>query len=1517
MKKFLIATLAAVCFICLGLAVACKKGPKYYTLSCDARGGLVINFLTDNEGAEPLRSGAEVKEGYNVRFTLGLESGEDDAEALDGAVVTANENVLESGEDGVYSFTMTADTDLVAQLNKYLVKFDSNITSGGNVIDTRTKFFSDDGNTETGIYANPNDTVSFTVKRSVYYVGDFEITANDMVVTPDTSGVYNITVTENTTVAVKGLKMDTPFYRREDGGDGSEKNPFKISRPVDLFAMSDLIGDDFYAESRPYAAFYELTNDIDLEGEQMFVIGDSTTQTAFFGGNFNGNGHTISDYYISDTVYDTSVVNEDGTYGDLFLPYVGMFGYAQATAYGTAEIYNLNLEDFTINVDSARFNTGCYVGGVVGYGAGVNITGCSVNGAEITVTADESYFAYAGGIAGAIQAAYQSETVRYFASVRSCSSSAEVVGLAGCVYGVGGIVGYLCTYNETSATAPAYLLERTPAFVINSYSTGNVYGGLNAGGIVGLLSPLSSVSGCYSTGSVYADCRIPYESGYELYAYAYAGGVAGYAGYGSVISDSFSAAAVAAVSVNGNNWQKAGGIAGLLQEGGSTYDETNDAIAFNCYSVMDNANITFDRNFYTNTLKWHEADWVFGDGYPTVNLATVNKNFTVTVNFKDAVQVNGAASLAIAISDTYIPMSYWNLRSGGIPEFIVSDNGLKSFGYYFDEALTQKVPFSYVPVNDVTLYVGFADYSEVSGTYYLKTSTAGSGVYIELREDGTLFYRDGALNYTSFYSYVYDGTNIILYDNLIGELFSAYPDYELEYYSTLLATAEGNTLSISGTVYNLVPVYDDEGEVVSYNKLAENIAAMAVKKVEGFAYGKYYAGSSEYVFNTDGTGLTAAGDKFTYTVQPDGADFDLVLTVNGSPVQATVSNGKLTVGGSDYQALDIFAGVWEREAACYGQYEFDGKGGWSHSYYELSGGAFTLKTENGTYTVVGGNTLNLGNGKTVGFDNGLVIVDGETYYKESSYAGKWIFNGREPVEITFNGMTSDGYGTATINYGANYDDYEVTYASVIGNGGKKYIEIFYNDVLLGQLSFDEENTLVGSLYSAVWDTIEDNATFCLYDVFSGEWVSDDSVLSSIEFNGLGGYDLKKAGLLPVSGSIKIDGTEAGGYTLEDSLLSGSFAYNSVNYKVVYNISADTVTVTSDSGSFDLKKRDGWYGVELIDGDGSVYSFDGRGTLTNGGTLTVTPVSGAEQTLTYKVSGDAITISGSVSGSIAVSGKDYLLTLGSDSKPLTLNNGFTGDWLIGGEPGEHIVIGTINRLGEATGTFMGDAVTFSYDFKGNYLEFDWENLHLYVNALGKDDTAELAVGLTNNTKGSYSVCIRAEKIDAYAGNPYTAENGDSLLFDGLGESGFGHGIVFVKLDGETKEYYYETDDFGHVALKADLEKSAVYVIVPCPAGTEKAFGRSGEYLVMIKPDVFYNKTAYKAAANGEVDYESEYVFDGIGNVTCPEGNFTYVIESHDKTKYIYTFIFTDSQNGKYKIELGYGTGELIVTSFNKQ
>lgn len=153
-------------------------------------------------------------------------------------------------------------------------------------------------------------------------------------------------------------------------GEGTVAYPFLINNQADLIklATNTNAGNDFAG------LYFKLTADIDLANSQWTPIGNKTTH---FKGNFNGNGHIISNLAIG-----TSVSR------NIALAYPGLFGYIEGnTVKNVGVVY--------VNLYCASSDGNPRIGAITGYNSGT-IDSCYAKNIFISNTST----GVAGGIAG-------------------------------------------------------------------------------------------------------------------------------------------------------------------------------------------------------------------------------------------------------------------------------------------------------------------------------------------------------------------------------------------------------------------------------------------------------------------------------------------------------------------------------------------------------------------------------------------------------------------------------------------------------------------------------------------------------------------------------------------------------------------------------------------------------------------------------------------------------------------------------------------------------------------------------------------------------------------------------------------------------------------------------------------------------------------------------------------------------------------------------------------------------------
>ncbi|MFP4664317.1 MAG: cadherin domain-containing protein [Bacteroidales bacterium] len=260
--------------------------------------------------------------------------------------------------------------------------------------------------------------------------------------TPNEVGIFNYTVTiidESGHELSKVFIVDVlPFSQA-----GTAEDPYQITSIEELNYVR-------YRQNKHYL----LMNDLDFSGSAYDSINSSEGWLPIgeyyenFSGQFDGQGHTISNLYIN---------RPD-------LTYVGLFGYTQ-----DAEILNLNLLSCSI--------TGGKNVGFIGYAKNTNIRNSSIYGQLKGIWT-------AGGIAGEM----------LNGSVRSCYSSGTVI--AG--FTSGGLLGISDAYYDQTLQ------------IENCYSTCNVFirdtstsyhRNLGTGGLIGTAQG-TAIQNCYVAGGV-------------------------------------------------------------------------------------------------------------------------------------------------------------------------------------------------------------------------------------------------------------------------------------------------------------------------------------------------------------------------------------------------------------------------------------------------------------------------------------------------------------------------------------------------------------------------------------------------------------------------------------------------------------------------------------------------------------------------------------------------------------------------------------------------------------------------------------------------------------------------------------------------------------------------------------------------------------------------------------------------------------------------------------------------------
>ncbi len=386
---------------------------------------------------------------------------------------------------------------------------------------------------------NPGDTLGFTLD-DIYSL----ITDNNRILSPDHSflptaapenggtmhslediyqALSTLIVPENIKVGARYLGVDGTYETVESGfcgGTGTEENPYQI---CDL-AMLQLITENLTAS-------YILMNDLDASetenwngGAGFEPIGTAVTGP-YFTGVFDGNHHTISNFYINrpDTIGAALFgaigdTDDYATIKDLILENVniqgGMWSAGLVGDLDFADINNCHVDGGLIGTLSPISTV---MGGLVG----------KMNGGEITRSSNSANISMMNGVIGGLAGEQNGGSISYSYSSGNFSSDGTIGGLVGSQSNGSITTSHSSADIQSSDGYVGGLVGFSSGEIADSYFTGTVYGGPSGlGGLVGGTD--GSISTSYSMGVV-DDTHVP----------GNAGGIAGYVDAGASEYSSF------------------------------------------------------------------------------------------------------------------------------------------------------------------------------------------------------------------------------------------------------------------------------------------------------------------------------------------------------------------------------------------------------------------------------------------------------------------------------------------------------------------------------------------------------------------------------------------------------------------------------------------------------------------------------------------------------------------------------------------------------------------------------------------------------------------------------------------------------------------------------------------------------------------------------------------------------------------------------------------------------------------
>ena len=1385
--------------------------------------------------------------------------------------------------------------------------------------------------------------ITFDLHVSAFYTGNAIVYVNGKAQAPIADNHYSIKADKDLTITVEGIRKDVS---RMDG-NGSREAPFYVSKPIDLLFIAEKVN---AGEYKYLSASYLLINDIDCKGEELQIIGDMSTESSYFAGSFTTDYDSSTgipyDYKISNFRIHSETAN-----------YVGLFGtvYKDAAIEGSATFFGVQLDNFTIDVgmyENTTESKTISVGSLIGYGVGTTTYLCSATNGTINLLADDSYFAFAGGLIGYQQGFYSADMGGAHPSdIGYCYTDVNVRVLKGMALAAGGISGYMVTNYPFGA----------PASIHHSYALGNVSGALYSGGVAGSLGQYCVVTNSYATGEVVAKATQSVNDPLATttdYCYSYAGGIVGFAENDTVVSECFFDGTTAAFASSGAGYTFANAIVAGGHEAGYV------SVSSEKYSVqccVSNPNVA-DPEYFTDTLSWPSYDWVFKPGkYPVHNLEqdlesddagnSVVKHVTLDMELRFVTKNAQGEMVPLTFGGQELrTVTYFDngnealsmyasfgeyLYSGGLSRYMEADNGYLSYGYFFDEACTQRVPYSYTPMKNVTLYVAFADPTPVVGTYQI-LGEGTNAITLTLDKEGIATYSDGNSSQQSNYSF--DGEKVLIESArlsrfYLGEIIFDEDDAE----SDTSKVYDANFDLYRYSYYNYIAEITDDGLAIYDGIYYTKDEPLYVSR-NAFR-GEYYVKDGDVTTYYSFYGNFAIVEKVE-DGESTRMEYD-VCELNGKTLTLTDSTGNysaITLNTDALSKFDTFKGAWVKSATVGKTFTFDGINQFTYAYKSYVRNGYTcdeyiVESFSGTYEKHGNGIQFTMDGKTytAEFDtNGALKIVGnnktQTFHREASFVGSWS-NAGAVLELF--GIGENGMGNARISYseGATVDlIYELSETS-------SYVCLYYphssyvKDEIFGYFTFDMiTNTLTATLADS--DSASGYTTLSLFiaDDYTGEWICNAEEFRNVEFdfNGFGLYaHLPYVGMQGTITLIENGRRTSVTYEL-DAELRGKFAYNGKLYIMTYD-EDEKIVILNNAESFE--RKDIFANIDFVDMDGNSYSFDGKSALDIGGKITVNN----SNTYGYKPEGNGYVVynvnTKETVGSLVKARNYYELTINGAKAQLYIRNEFMGTWAISGEFAT-FVIGPTDINGVVQATFKGQSVEMTY-YDVDMLTFRYYeagNPYSYYLYMRKDlDGSPMLLSEEPDGYSGYQVCAKADELfGTWAWN--RDEGATTISFDGI-TSPYAQGVAKMKKGINESLYYYMLKDSGILmwSQEADGAGKTLYYKIEFTEDLNgrQAYVNGDRAILRTEVDGLYLTEA--KAADGKT-----YFFDGgykdpVGNTPATAGKllvngeavYTYLIKSYNNDRTATLEVVEIATGKKFEATLSYADSENVTITFGKE
>lgn len=1282
---------------------------------------------------------------------------------------------------------------------------------------------------------------------------------------------------------------------------GSKDNPYLIATADDLADFADKVNHPEEDDNEKYAkSYFKLVADIDMEGIPYVSAGQLVTlnegeenerKVYGFSGNFDGNGHTISNLTIKRNLRSG-------------MAYVGLFGYCHR-----ATITNLTLDNVSYAVVSGadKNDIGAYVGGIVGYGNLTNISNVRVSG-EFNMSLCASNPSRIGGIAGGLDV-YDSETA-YIAYVKNCVSEVKVVakkfeddGSASSLDSAvnGGIIGATSTASNGALA------------VLNCVTTANaaVEGGEWVGGIMGYAScSRMSIINCANYARVKATNK----------DVSYVGGIIGYSSNDNTILDCFSTGRVTATRATSTTYKSyAGGIAGYTftdDYSGGYYDA--GTVIENCFyklapSTTDKTNAagtkaeegaTFDAEWIAQNVKWDMSEWALEGGIaiPKTDTALSGTHTVSLVKgdtiIKEEVRQFDASSFAIV----------------GKLDALSNEGNNLFFDWEFESGARYRY---YVPVvKDMTFKACFGDSSKVTHVYTGKGEYHGQvdGGVLYLAPDGTLKLVNGnAIGG----KYTYDGNNILLltFYNNYGDVSATLTEdgsiklvFDYGMSGQVEYTYTKSDLKVFGEYYN------EDGDVLTFSDGIISYQSESLKNEKGIV--KSYSGT----YTIDGNDITIESKWLTnyFTSMSATVNEDMTLTVNfvGKNGVAGYTNAIFAQPTANYKGQPFVGTMKYSDGYGYSKVTYTITVIGDHAIMTESGFDYredpyskdTILEKKADAGLAAFYTMGR-NKQFIVEDNGIISGYGSSALKYGWFYSE-IVDGTTVYHFDFVVSTSLVQKTATVDANGNY--------VVTGSGETSYNGIYGKDV--DGITYYGDSQYIFGLVGETSTTYVyvDAKKDSHYATISGDLAVNSIITVSYGEGKSVVFTITKAATATADGSLKQASSERGTYNGDKGaiFLDGfgkatvdgaaySYYINGANVVVLSNeTSTIGVTIDTEIGVYLEKTADGK--AQLYKQNGSTYytfELDGFGGANY---IYKSSYSSSITRGTYEFSSDGATVTiakvnSSVNGTYNIQDSGKVLVESTSERKVFIADGYT------------------------VTTHEEDFVGYYVDAKGNAIEITIEDGRIWLAIAGRNQR------LTANWNGTV-LSYSAKDDDAAEG--YTSKYSDYTLTLVEGNVVISHGCI-TGYDSVYEEYLRENKSVTYTKTEKPfafpesargtwyLDDNTVVVIAEksITVGgvegadynvTEAMFGTNYEFSIGGKKYMVYEDSetagkwyycaadSYDAIELSKTEHAATLdafagtwekgsdtlVFDGKGNGAQGANTFTYVVGADGKATYTY-------------------------------